>query len=87
MFFSSICKVTSGIYRCKHIIRKMSTSNDITTLDYLVLGAGSGGIASSRRSTEFGVKAGIIEHGRLGGTCVSSNFNFFVRNIVLSTLN
>lgn len=39
--------------------------------DYLVIGGGSGGIASARRSTEFGIKAAVIEHGRLGGTCVN----------------
>lgn len=38
--------------------------------DYLVLGAGSGGIASVRRAAEFGVKGAVIEKGALGGTCV-----------------
>ncbi|CAK8671816.1 glutathione reductase-like [Clavelina lepadiformis] len=55
-----------------HISRSaMQSSKDITTVDYLVLGAGSGGIASARRATEFGISAAIIEHGRLGGTCVN----------------
>ena len=53
----------------KTLIRRMS--NEITSVDYLVLGAGSGGIASARRATEFGITAAIIEHGPLGGTCVS----------------
>ncbi len=39
--------------------------------DYLVIGGGSGGIASARRAAEFGVSVGIIENSRLGGTCVS----------------
>jgi len=39
--------------------------------DYLVLGGGSGGISSARRAAEFGVKVGLIESGRLGGTCVN----------------
>lgn len=39
--------------------------------DYLVLGAGSGGIASVRRAGEFGIKGAVIEKGPLGGTCVS----------------
>jgi len=39
--------------------------------DYLVLGGGSGGIASARRAAEFGVKVGLIESSRLGGTCVN----------------
>lgn len=41
-------------------------------IDYLVIGGGSGGLASARRaSSMFGIKAMIIESGRLGGTCVN----------------
>ena len=47
---------------------------EVKNFDYLLLGAGSGGIASARRAAEFGVKVGIIEHGPLGGTCVSTTF-------------
>jgi len=43
----------------------------VKRFDYLVIGAGSGGIASARRAAEFGVKVGIVESGRLGGTCVN----------------
>jgi len=39
--------------------------------DYLVVGGGSGGIASARRAAEFGVKVCLIESSRLGGTCVN----------------
>ncbi len=42
---------------------------------YLVVGGGSGGIASARRAAEFGVKVGLIEKQALGGTCVSSKHN------------
>jgi len=45
--------------------------NDVTKVDFLVLGAGSGGIASARRAAEFGLKPLIIEQGPLGGTCVN----------------
>ena len=38
---------------------------------YLVLGGGSGGIASARRAAEFGVSVGLIEKNALGGTCVN----------------
>ena len=38
---------------------------------YLVLGGGSGGIASARRAAEFGISVGLIEKANLGGTCVS----------------
>ena len=39
--------------------------------DYLVIGAGSGGIASARRAASYGAKVAIIEAQRLGGTCVN----------------
>ena len=39
--------------------------------DYLVIGAGSGGIASARRAAEYGAKVAIVEAGPLGGTCVN----------------
>jgi len=38
---------------------------------YLVIGGGSGGIASARRAAEHNIKVGLIESGRLGGTCVN----------------
>ncbi|KAI1825430.1 putative glutathione protein [Xylaria intraflava] len=40
--------------------------------DFLVIGAGSGGLGAARMaSAKFGAKAMIIESGRLGGTCVN----------------
>lgn len=39
--------------------------------DLLVVGAGSGGIASARRAASYGAKVGVIEMGPLGGTCVN----------------
>jgi len=39
--------------------------------DYLVIGAGSGGIASARRAATYGAKVAVVENGRLGGTCVN----------------
>ncbi|XP_064639387.1 glutathione reductase, mitochondrial-like [Lineus longissimus] len=56
----------------KQLFRRLSKMPPVAKkFDYLVIGGGSGGIASARRSTEFGVSVGIIEHGRLGGTCVN----------------
>ena len=40
-------------------------------LDLLVIGGGSGGLACARRSSVLGAKVAIIEHAKLGGTCVS----------------
>ncbi|KAI8909387.1 hypothetical protein DFJ77DRAFT_472301 [Powellomyces hirtus] len=39
--------------------------------DYLVIGAGSGGVASARRAASYGAKVAIFESGRFGGTCVN----------------
>ena len=40
--------------------------------DYLAIGAGSGGMASARRAADlYGARVAIVEHGRLGGTCVN----------------
>ena len=40
--------------------------------DYLVIGGGSGGLASARMaSSKYGIQAMIIEGSRLGGTCVN----------------
>lgn len=42
-----------------------------THYDYLVIGGGSGGIASANRAGEHGAKVGLIEAKDLGGTCVN----------------
>lgn len=39
--------------------------------DFVVIGGGSGGIATARRAAEYGVKVALVEHGALGGTCVN----------------
>lgn len=39
--------------------------------DYLVIGGGSGGVATARRAAEYGARVLLIEGGRLGGTCVN----------------
>lgn len=39
--------------------------------DYLVIGGGSGGIASARRAASYGARVALIEAGRIGGTCVN----------------
>lgn len=36
--------------------------------DYLVLGAGSGGIASARRAASYGAKVAIVENGMFPST-------------------
>ena len=39
--------------------------------DLLVLGGGSGGLAHAQRAAEYGARVGVVESGRLGGTCVN----------------
>ena len=36
----------------------------------ITIGAGSGGVASSRRAGSYGARVAIIEESRIGGTCV-----------------
>lgn len=43
----------------------------VTDYDYLVIGAGSGGIASARRAAQHGARVAVVEAGALGGTCVN----------------
>ena len=38
--------------------------------DLITLGAGSGGVAASRRAALHGAKIAVVESGRVGGTCV-----------------
>jgi len=42
-----------------------------TNYDYIVIGAGSGGVATARRAAEYNAKVLLIESNRLGGTCVN----------------
>ena len=39
--------------------------------DYVVLGGGSGGLASARRAAKLGAKVTVVEPNALGGTCVN----------------
>ncbi|XP_033637722.1 glutathione reductase, mitochondrial-like [Asterias rubens] len=64
------CNFYSCIFSLKRKICNMPPVAT-KTFDYLVLGGGSGGIASARRAAEFGVSVGLIESGPLGGTCVN----------------
>ena len=40
------------------------------SFDYIVIGGGSGGLASARRASSYGARVALIEEGDLGGTCV-----------------
>ncbi|CAH0481266.1 unnamed protein product [Peronospora belbahrii] len=64
----------------------MSTS---ILYDYIVIGGGSGGMASARRAATYGAKVLIVERGRefngmgLGGTCV--NYGCVPKKVMFNT--
>ena len=43
----------------------------MSKFDLIVIGGGSGGLATAQRAAEYGAKAVLIESHRLGGTCVN----------------
>jgi len=43
----------------------------VQTFDLIVLGGGSGGLASAQRAAEYGARVAVFEPNRLGGTCVN----------------
>src|SRR6185295_16439217 len=45
--------------------------NAVPAFDLLVLGGGSGGLATAQRAAEYGARVALFEPGRLGGTCVN----------------
>ncbi|KAG5185257.1 glutathione reductase [Tribonema minus] len=53
--------------------------------DYLVIGGGSGGIASARRAASYGAKVAVIEGKEMGGTCV--NVGCVPKKIMFNTAN
>lgn len=59
-----------GLRQTPRLARSMSTTQ--TEYDYLVIGAGSGGMASARRAASYpGTSVAVVEQMRLGGTCVN----------------
>jgi glutathione reductase (NADPH) len=43
----------------------------VRKFDLIVLGGGSGGLATAQRAAEYGARVALLEPGRLGGTCVN----------------
>ena len=76
--FAATAKVTLASARLSNLTSHFSTStvrmapvDTPVEADYLVLGIGSGGIASARRAAKHGAKVVAIESSRYGGTCVN----------------
>lgn len=60
-------------HRLSSIARQFSTKTmaPIDHYKFLVIGGGSGGVATARRAAKYGAKTLLIEGNRLGGTCVN----------------
>jgi glutathione reductase (NADPH) len=43
----------------------------MSNYDLIVIGGGSGGVATANRASSYGAKVALIEKGRMGGTCVN----------------
>jgi dihydrolipoamide dehydrogenase len=51
-------------------VRVKCKDEPVADFDVLVLGAGSGGYACALRAAQLGLKVGLVEKGKLGGTCL-----------------
>ena len=73
--FGSQALAPGAVHRSPHRVVGRSRASTIRcadeSYDYLVIGGGSGGIASGRRAAAHGAKVAVIEKARLGGTCVN----------------
>lgn len=64
---------------CRSIVRNFATTSKMSSngtestpvYDYIVIGAGSGGLASARKAASYGAKVAIVEQSAIGGTCVN----------------
>jgi glutathione reductase (NADPH) len=69
--FSLLHPLSSRVFTRNTKIMRMMMSDKSKHYDYLVIGGGSGGVASARRAAGYGAKVGIVEVKALGGTCVN----------------
>ncbi len=51
--------------------KRPALKQDPMKYDLIVIGAGSGGVASANRAAQHGARCALIEQDRLGGTCVN----------------
>ena len=73
MLLGFLCVCSSSFKFSVHsrLTFSISMSSGSSHYDYLVIGGGSGGIASARRATDYGAKVAVVEKSALGGTCVN----------------
>ena len=43
----------------------------MTDYDFLIIGAGTGGMAAAKKAANYGMKVAIIEQEKVGGTCLN----------------
>lgn len=53
------------------LIFRRTMASGVNHYNYLVIGGGSGGVASARRAASYGAKTLLIEGKAMGGTCVN----------------
>ncbi len=78
----------------RRLFGRSMASESVSRFDFLVIGGGSGGLASARRAAELGATAAVIESHKLGGTCVSKDrsapatpqfhVDVFIRRVIYS---
>jgi glutathione reductase (NADPH) len=69
-----ICSGWCNAYSLRHLSRLHVVPLHASRYDYdyLVVGGGSGGVASARRAAGYGARVALVEKSRLGGTCVNA---------------
>src|SRR5689334_7159779 len=56
--------------RLQRGLRRLPRMPNKYDFDLFTIGAGSGGVAASRRAASYGARVAICEESRVGGTCV-----------------
>jgi glutathione reductase (NADPH) len=59
-------------FRRSRFRTSLASSSKDSHFDYLVIGGGSGGLATAQRAAGYGARVGLIEKAKMGGTCVNS---------------
>src|SRR5690348_7890431 len=62
--------IIGGLPHRRRLVTCESPSMPSYDFDLFTIGAGSGGVAASRRAASYGARVGICEDSRVGGTCV-----------------
>lgn len=77
---SGILKIRPSFFRrsASSLCTPPEDGGDEFDYDFLVIGGGSGGIASARRAATYGAKVAVVEKARLGGTCVNVGCKYWI---------